>query len=133
MSHNIPTELKYTTSHEWIREEDDGTFTIGITDHAQALLGDLVYVETPEVSTEMTSGQEAGVVESVKAASDIYCPLSGEIVATNEALSSNPELINTDPYGEGWIFRVQATDVQELETLLDAEGYEEQIASEETA
>jgi len=130
MSHNIPSELKYATTHEWLREEDDGTFTVGITEHAQALLGDLVFVELPEVGIELTTSQEVGVVESVKAASDIYSPISGEIVAINEALSSTPELINSDPYGEGWIFRIQANDAEEINDLLDAEMYEEQISHE---
>lgn len=121
----IPSELKYTTSHEWIRVEDDGTVTIGITDHAQHALGDVVYVDLPEEGDSVKAGQEVGVVESVKAASDIYAPLSGEIVAINQALIDNPELANKDPYGEGWFFKLQPFDPNEMDQLEDAESYKE--------
>ncbi|MDH2432293.1 glycine cleavage system protein H [Pokkaliibacter plantistimulans] len=127
----IPSELKYVSTHEWIRTEDDGTVTIGITDHAQELLGDVVYVEVPEEETSLASGEEAGVVESVKAASDIYSPLSGDVVEVNTALADAPELVNQDPYGAGWIFRLRPTDPDELEDLMDAEAYAELCEEEE--
>ncbi len=103
----LPGDLKYTNEHEWLRQEEDGTVTIGITDHAQGALGDLVYVELPEVGQEVEIGGEMAVVESVKAASDVYAPISGEVVGVNEALSDDPELINGDAYGEGWIVRMK--------------------------
>ncbi|MGB5347125.1 MAG: glycine cleavage system protein GcvH [Woeseia sp.] len=106
----LPGDLLYTEEHEWLRQEEDGSVTIGITDHAQAALGDLVYVELPEVDQELASGAEMAVVESVKAASDVYAPVSGTVVAVNEALADDPEVINTDPYGDGWIVRVQPGD-----------------------
>ena len=106
----LPGDLKYTKEHEWLRQEEDGTVTIGITDHAQSALGDLVYVELPEVGQEVESGGEMAVVESVKAASDVYAPISGEVVAVNEELADDPEKINADPYGEGWIVRMQPGD-----------------------
>jgi len=128
---NIPSDLKYLSSHEWARLEDDGeTVTVGITDYAQEMLGDVVFVELPEVGAELASGDEAGVVESVKAASDIFCPVSGEVVEINEALEENPELVNTDPYNDGWFFKVRIKDKTELQTLLDAEDYEEVCESE---
>lgn len=128
---NIPSDLKYLSSHEWARLEDDGeTVTVGITDHAQEMLGDVVFVELPEVGAELAAGDEAGVVESVKAASDIYCPVGGEVIAVNEALEENPELVNTDPYNDGWFFKVRINDKAELQTLLDAEDYEEVCESE---
>ncbi|KXJ51172.1 glycine cleavage system protein GcvH [Neptuniibacter pectenicola] len=120
---NIPSELKYVASHEWIRVEGDGIVTIGVTDHAQDLLGDVVFVELPDVGAELAGGDEAGVVESVKAASDVYAPLSGEIVAINEELEDSPELVNSDPYGDGWFFKIKLSDTAELNDLLDAEGY----------
>lgn len=123
---NVPSELKYASSHEWARLEEDGTVTVGITDHAQQALGDVVFVELPDVGTELTGGQEAGVVESVKAASDIYAPLSGTVIAINEALEENPETINADPYVDGWFFKLKPTDVDELDELLDADSYTEQ-------
>ena len=122
MSSIIPTELRYTQTHEWVRANDDGTVTVGITDHAQNLLGDLVFVEIPEVDRAVAATESCAVVESVKAASDVYSPLDGIIVAVNEALADRPELINEDPYGEGWIFRLK-TDAA-LEGLLDAKAYE---------
>lgn len=106
----LPGELKYTKEHEWLRQEEDGSVTIGITDHAQGALGDLVYVELPEVGQDVESGGEMAVVESVKAASDVYAPISGSVLAVNEELSDDPEKINTDPYGDGWIVRLQPSD-----------------------
>jgi len=103
----LPGDLKYTKEHEWLRQEEDGTVTIGITDHAQTALGDLVYVELPEIGQAVESGGEMAVVESVKAASDVYAPIAGEVVAVNEALADDPEKINADPYGDGWIVRMQ--------------------------
>lgn len=103
----LPGDLRYTNEHEWLRQEEDGSVTIGITDHAQEALGDLVYVELPEVGQEVESGGEMAVVESVKAASDVYAPISGAVVAVNEELSDDPEKINADPYGDGWIVRMQ--------------------------
>jgi glycine cleavage system H protein len=123
MSH-APTGLKYAASHEWARLEEDGTVTVGISDHAQQALGDVVFVEAPDIGDEVDAGGEAGVVESVKAASDIYSPVSGEVVAINEVLEDTPETINEDPYGEGWMFRVKPADVSELDELLNAEAYE---------
>ena len=127
----IPSELKYTSSHEWARLEDDGTVTVGITDHAQNLLGDVVFTELPELDADIEGGGEAGVVESVKAASDIYAPISGTVTAVNESLLDNPGLINSDPYGDGWIFKIQPLDEDELAELLDAESYSDQVTSEE--
>ena len=120
---NIPSDLKYASSHEWVRNEGDGTFTVGISEHAQELLGDMVFVELPEVGEEVDAGEDCAVAESVKAASDIYAPISGEIVAINEDLEDAPETVNNDPYGDGWLFRIKASDESELENLLDAEGY----------
>ncbi|MCE1781697.1 glycine cleavage system protein GcvH, partial [Enterobacter hormaechei] len=123
MSH-VPTELKYTESHEWVRAEGNGEYTVGITEHAQNLLGDMVFVDLPEIDTEVNSGDDCAVVESVKAASDIYAPLSGHIIAVNPELESSPELVNSEPYNEGWLFRIKATDESELAHLLDAESYQ---------
>lgn len=120
---NIPAELRYAASHEWARLEADGSVTVGISDHAQQALGDVVYVELPEVGKQLAAGQEAGVVESVKAASDIYAPVSGEVIAINEALSDSPELVNEDPYAN-WFFRLAPSAPAELEQLLDAAGYQ---------
>ena len=120
---NIPAELRYASSHEWVRLEQDGTATIGITDHAQAALGDVVFVEMPEIGTELAAGDDAGVVESVKAASDMHAPISGEVVAINEALEEAPELANTEPYEGAWFFRVKPSAPAELEQLLDADAY----------
>jgi glycine cleavage system H protein len=121
---NVPQELKYTRSHEWVLVGDDGQVTVGITDHAQELLGDMVFIELPEIDHELSAGDECSVVESVKAASDIYAPVAGTIVAVNENLADAPELINEDPYGEGWMFRMQISDVSQLDELLDAAAYE---------
>ncbi|MCH1493487.1 MAG: glycine cleavage system protein GcvH [Luminiphilus sp.] len=120
---NHPPELKYAKSHEWARIEEDGSVTIGITDHAQEALGDVVYVEVPSVGDTLAGGDQAGVVESVKAASDIYSPVTGEVVAVNENLEDEPELVNSDPYNDGWFFRLQVGDLSELEGLLSAEDY----------
>ena len=119
-----PQELRYVSSHEWVRLEDDGTATIGITDHAQEALGDVVFVELPEVGAQLGAGDEAGVVESVKAASDIYAPIGGEIIAINENLEDSPEVINADPYGDGWFFRMRLDDVADLDELISAEQYD---------
>ncbi len=125
---NIPAKLQYTHSHEWIKKEND-YFIVGITDHAQTMLGDLVYVELPEVEAQFDSGEECAVVESVKAAADIYSPLSGEVVEVNEAVINNPALINQDPYGKGWLFRIRQLDQGQTE-LLTAEQYTKVVASE---
>jgi glycine cleavage system H protein len=122
----VPLELKYTESHEWLRIEDDDLITVGITDHAQALLGDLVFVELPEVGSEFVSGDECCVVESVKAASDVYMPISGEIVEVNEALIDKPEIINNSPYDNGWLFKMRAS-ADELDDLMDADTYQAEI------
>lgn len=127
----IPSELKYAQSHEWIRSEGNGEYTIGITEHAQELLGDMVFVDLPDVGREVTAGDDCAVAESVKAASDIYAPLSGEIIAVNEELERSPELVNSAPYGEGWLFRIKANNESELDGLLDAAGYQELVDSEE--
>ncbi|MCO6055825.1 glycine cleavage system protein GcvH [Pseudomonas sp. MOB-449] len=119
---NIPAELRYAPSHEWARLEADGTVTVGITDHAQEALGDVVFVELPEVGKTLAAGQEAGVVESVKAASDIYAPIGGEVIAVNDAVSDAPESVNSDPYGS-WFFKLKPGNVAELDKLLDAAAY----------
>ena len=123
----IPAELRYTQSHEWVRQEDDGTVTIGVTDHAQGLLGDLVFVELPEVGSDMSAGEACCVVESVKAASDVYMPISGEILAVNEALADAPEIINDSAFDDGWLMKVQPSAEQELDNLMDADAYQEEI------
>jgi glycine cleavage system H protein len=120
---NNPGNLKYTDSHEWIRQESDGTVTVGITDHAQQQLGDVVFVESPQTGRTVKKGEECGVIESVKAAADIYAPLSGEIVAVNSELSDAPEKINQDPYS-AWMFRLRPSDAGELAKLLDAAAYQ---------
>ncbi|BBT14215.1 glycine cleavage system protein GcvH [Metapseudomonas otitidis] len=119
---NIPADLRYAASHEWARLEADGTVTVGISDHAQEALGDVVFVELPELGKALAAGQEAGVVESVKAASDIYAPVSGEVIAINEELADSPELVNSDPYG-AWFFKLKPANTAELDKLLDAAGY----------
>ena len=124
MSQN-PPELYYAKTHEWVRREEDGTVTVGITEHAQDALGDVVYVETPEVGDSIAAGDQAGVVESVKAASDIYAPLTGEVVATNEGLEDAPETVNSDAFNDGWFFKLKPQDVSELDTLMSAEEYEQ--------
>ena len=119
-----PAELRYVSSHEWVRVEDDGTATIGITHHAQEALGDVVFVELPELGAQLGAGDEAGVVESVKAASDIYAPLGGEIIGINENLEDSPEVINEDPYGDGWFFKMRLDDASSVNDLLTAEQYD---------
>jgi len=125
----IPSELLYRESHEWVRADDDGTVTVGISDHAQAQLGDMVFIELPEPGMSYEQGDACAVVESVKAASDVYAPLTGEIIENNSALEDSPELVNSDPYGDGWLFRMQLSDPSELDGLLDAEAYAEQAES----
>ncbi|TXH62263.1 MAG: glycine cleavage system protein GcvH [Thiothrix sp.] len=127
---NVPANLKYADSHEWILDHGDGTVTIGITDHAQALLGDLVFVELPEIGSILSAGDECGVVESVKAASDIYAPVGGEVFEVNHELEDSPELVNTDPYEAGWIFKLKLENSSELAALLSADAYSELLASE---
>ena len=124
---NIPSELRYATSHEWVRNEGDGTVTVGISEHAQDLLGDMVFVELPDVGDNISTGDDVAVAESVKAASDIYAPVSGEVVAVNEDLEDSPELVNSDAFGDGWLFKVKLSDSAELDALLDAEGYANSI------
>jgi glycine cleavage system H protein len=127
---NLPTELKYAASHEWIRQEEGDVYVVGITDHAQEALGDIVFVEPSEVGDELEAGDGASVVESVKAASDIYAPVGGEIVAFNEELEETPEMVNDEPYDGGWLFKIKISDATELESLLDAEAYQAQIDAE---
>lgn len=122
MSQN-PSELYYAKTHEWVRREEDGTVTVGITEHAQDALGDVVYVETPEVGDAIAAGDQAGVVESVKAASDIYSPVTGEVIATNEVLDDSPETVNSDAFNDGWFFKIQPEDTGELDALMSAEEY----------
>ncbi|GMR08700.1 MAG: glycine cleavage system protein GcvH [Gammaproteobacteria bacterium] len=130
MSDQVPEELKYTKSHEWVRDEGDGTVTIGITIHAQDLLGDMVFVELPEQGSSVSAGDECCVVESVKAASDVFSPLSGEITEVNEQLAESPETVNSDPYGDGWIFKMRISEESELNKLLCAADYQT-VADEE--
>lgn len=127
----VPSELKYTRDHEWVRAEGDATVTVGITDHAQAQLGDLVFVEVPETGTSFGAGDAVAVVESVKAASDVYAPLAGEVVEANEDLADSPELINNDPYGEGWIYKLKVENPDALGELMSADDYESYAESEE--
>ena len=127
---NTPSELKYASSHEWARLEEDGTITVGISDHAQEALGDVVFVELPDVGASLAAGDDAGVVESVKAASDVYAPVGGEVIAVNEQLEDEPETVNADPYNDGWFYKLQPSDPAELENLLSAEDYAAQCAEE---
>ncbi|MFT4886737.1 MAG: glycine cleavage system H protein [Pseudohongiellaceae bacterium] len=127
---NFPDDLKYATSHEWARLDDDGVATIGISHHAQDALGDIVFVELPEVGAMVNAKEEVAVVESVKAASDIYCPLSGEVIEINEALVEAPETVNSLPYDNGWFFKVKLNDPAELNELMDAEAYSEHCDGE---
>ena len=126
----IPADLRYVETHEWARREADGTITVGITDHAQDALGDVVYVELPEVDADIVRGDEAAVVESVKAASDIYAPVTGTVVAVNDALDEAPEQVNGEPYGNGWFFRLRPRDAEEFSELLNAEGYQAVLDAE---
>jgi len=125
---NIPSELKYASTHEWVRNDGNGIVTVGITEHAQELLGDMVFVELPEVDDEIGTGDDVAVAESVKAASDIYAPVTGVVVEINEDLEDSPELVNSDAFGDGWLFKVKVEDEAELDSLLDAEGYTASIA-----
>jgi len=127
MSFDVPDDLRYLESHEWV-QLDDGTARVGITDFAQDELGDVVFVELPDEGDELTPGEEFGVVESIKAVSDIYAPVSGTVTAVNESLFDQPELVNEDPFGEGWMLEVELADEGELDDLLDAEAYRDQIA-----
>jgi len=128
---DVPSELRVASSHEWARLEEDGTVTIGISDHAQEALGDVVFVELPDVGDTLAAGGEVGVVESVKAASDIYAPVGGEVIAVNEQLEDEPETVNSDPYNDGWFFKLQPSDTAELEALLSAQDYQTKCAEEE--
>ena len=127
---NIPVDLKYAKSHEWVRVNDYGTVTVGISDSAQDQLGDMVFVELPEVGASVTAEGACAVVESVKAASDVYAPVSGEVVEVNEDLGDGPETVNTDPYGNGWIFRMKPSDAGQVDGLMDAEAYGAYLESE---
>jgi len=124
---DLPTELKYASSHEWVRLESDGTIVVGITDHAQAALGDIVYIELPEVGATLDAGSEVAVVESVKAASDIYSPLSGEVIEINLALEDEPGTVNLSPYADGWFFRVKPSEASDLNDMMDASDYQEMV------
>ena len=125
---DVPAHLKYSSDHEWLRLDDDGVVVIGITDHAQESLGELVYVELPESGQELGAGDAFAVVESVKAASDVYAPISGSVADINERLNDEPDLVNGDPYDEGWLIRLVPNDPQELEDLLDADAYTQLLA-----
>ena len=127
----IPGDLKFAPSHEWVRVEDDGVITVGISDHAQQQLGDLVFIETPEIDHQCDAEEGIAVVESVKAASDLYAPVAGKVTDTNSALSESPELVNSDPYGEGWIFRMQPDNIDDIENLLDPDDYEAYAEADE--
>jgi glycine cleavage system H protein len=122
---NLPHELKYSKSHEWVRDEGDGTYTVGITDHAQGLLGDMVFVELPELERVVNAEEECAVVESVKAASDVYAPVGGTVIEVNSAVEDSPELVNQDPYGDGWLFKL--SDISGFDDLLDADDYAEMV------
>ncbi len=127
---DIPQELKYTKSHEWVRIEDDGSLSVGITEHAQGLLGDMVFVELPDIDDEFEAEQDCAVVESVKAASDIYAPVEGVIIAVNEELEDAPEQINVNAYHEGWLFRLQPSNASDVDSLMNAEDYAALVESE---
>ncbi|MGO2390550.1 MAG: glycine cleavage system protein GcvH [Halomonas sp.] len=127
---NLPANLRYAASHEWVLDHQDGTVTIGITDHAQQALGDVVFVELPEVGAVLTKGQEFGVIESVKAASDLYSPVNGEVIDVNEALEDSPETVNDSPYDGGWIMKVRIDDAA-LEDLLDADAYQATLGADD--
>lgn len=123
----VPADLRYTKSHEWVRVDQDGSVVVGITDHAQSALGELVYVETPETSTQVNAGDACAVVESVKAASDIYAPIGGTVTDVNATLADQPELVNEQPYDDGWIMRIEPSDISEVDGLLDSETYEQSL------
>lgn len=127
----IPANVKYIETHQWVRVNGDGTATVGITDFAQEQLGDVVYIGLPDVGVTVNGGEEAGVAESVKSASDVFSPVTGEVLAINESLEDEPEKVNEDPYGEGWMFKVQLADAGELDSLLDADAYAELVAEQE--
>jgi len=127
---DIPSDLHYTSSHEWLRLEEDGTVTVGITDHAQGLLGDLVFIELPEVDSQLSEGEACCVIESVKAASDVYMPINGEIVDTNQKLVDEPEIINSSAYDDGWVFRIKPDDEDDVGQLMDSSSYADEIADE---
>ena len=127
MSH-IPSELKYATSHEWVRVEANGEAVVGITEHAQDLLGDMVFVDLPEVGKQVSAGEDCAVAESVKAASDIYSPVSGEILAINEELEGSPELVNSDPYGAGWLFKIKPANPADADALMDEAAYRASVS-----
>ena len=126
---NMPKDLKFTTTHEWLKKDAE-EIVIGITEHAQELLGDMGFVELPEVGAAVSAGDELGVVESVKAASDFYTPISGTVIAINQGVSEDPALVNSDPYGSGWLVKIKADDLSELDNLLDADQYQNEIAGE---
>jgi len=128
---NIPVELKYAKTHEWARTNDDGSVTVGISDSAQDQLGDMVFIEVPEVGQSVEAGEGCAVVESVKAASDVYAPVSGEILEVNEALADSPETVNQDAYGEGWLFRMQPGNAGDMDALMDSDAYADFLASED--
>lgn len=128
---DIPADLKYIETHQWVRVSDDGTATVGITDFAQEQLGDIVYIGVPEVGVTVNGGEEAGVAESVKSASDVFSPVTGEVLEVNESLEEEPEKVNEDPYGDGWLFKVKLADPGELDGLMDDVAYAEHVASEE--
>lgn len=130
MSNNIPSDLKYTKSHEWVRQGQNGALEVGITDHAQSALGDLVFVEVPDVGRALKAGEACAVVESVKAASDVYSPLAGKVVANNGALIAKPELLNEDPYGAGWLFRLETSGSVDAGEFMSASAYESFVAEE---
>jgi glycine cleavage system H protein len=132
MSH-VEEDLKYADTHEWVRMDDESIVTVGISDHAQHLLGELVYVELPEVGDEIEAGEECGVVESVKAASDVYAPVSGTIIEVNDVLERTPELVNGEPYGDGWLYRIKINDSTEIDSLMSADQYEASIEEDEEA
>ena len=125
---NVPKDLRYAKSHEWAKQQPDGTVVIGITDHAQSALGDLVFVEVPKAGRKVSAGEACAVVESVKAASDVYAPIGGEVVDSNATLADAPETLNQDPYGKGWMFKLKPANAAELDKLLDAAGYEKVVA-----
>jgi glycine cleavage system H protein len=127
---DFPADLKYANSHEWARLESDGTIVVGITDHAQDALGDIVFIELPEIGVEVTAGAEVAVVESVKAASDIYSPITGEVAEVNSGLEDQPELVNGSPYEDGWLFTVKVDSNEDLSHLLDADGYQALVEDE---
>ncbi|PHQ23860.1 glycine cleavage system protein H [Marinobacter guineae] len=127
----IPADLKYIETHQWVRVSDDGTATVGITDFAQEQLGDVVYIGVPDVGATVNGGEEAGVAESVKSASDVFSPVTGEVIEVNESLEDEPEKVNEDPYGDGWLYKVKLVDAGELDGLMDSTAYAEHVAAEE--